>query len=179
VARTRSVLVFSYRTYNQFEGEVSTHYGACLRPGGRPRMMTAAHEELLIYEEAREFQIAGPFVAYRFEQEDHYGTTSLDLRVFDVRRGRESFRETLEFHSGDEPPGNPPETGESALSRRGAVAWVEWLGSDTRLYARGSRPGRVKLLDRAAEIAGLRFDGDVLSWTAGPSPGERRSATVR
>ena len=177
VASTDDVLVFSYPSFNYHDDAVITHFGACLRPDGAPHKIVAAHDELLLYQKASGFQIAGGFVVYRFEDIDHYNEASVELRVFDVRRGRGVFSRGVESHQGDFGPDEPdnPILGEFALSAHGAIAWVRQEGDVTRLYARG--PGTpLRRLDEDAEITGLRFDGDVLSWTAGSTV---KSATVR
>ncbi len=176
VASTDAVLVFSYTDYDEDGRESRTRYGACIRPLGPPRGILSATDELLYFEEATGFQIAGRFVGYRFYSVDHYNQSELRLRVFDVGRAHHIFDMPVETHDGmlgPDPPDNPI-LGDSTLSPRGATAWMRKEGAVTRIYAHGPHFA-TRVLD-SGDLSSPNFSGDVLSWKSGS---ETKTATVR
>jgi streptogramin lyase len=166
LASSSRMLVYEYTDYDASDYLYSqTTYGACLRPRGDHVRLQVDANGTAGGGFAAGFEIAGRFVAYRSEEDNHYGQSDLSLNVVDVKRARHTYSTEVERHLGDfgPDPGDNPTLGEYAPSRHGAVAWFRVVAGAERLYVHLPGEDRRRTVDRG-QLTHLRFDGDTLRW---------------
>ena len=169
---TRGSRAVAYLVRTGHGGDYQGRLVGCLLHSGRRVTVKSFLSDDFERETIGMVRVKGHYVAYLWDESDHYGNESLYAISFDLRKREERWRTAISGYSGLPGEGTITEIRAFVLARDGAFAYLAHFRSypsgeqTVQLLARDRR-GHDRLLDSGDGIdaASVRVRRQTLTWT--------------